>query len=180
MEQPENIANWYVLYTSARAERQVKERLDRMGVENWLPLHRCPRVWSDRIKMVDVPLFSSYVFVHCTERALRDLVNVYGVVRAIYYNGKAAVVRDEEIEAIKEFLAQASELPLCPGDEVEIICGMFKNVSGKIKKIKKSYLVLSLEQLGATVCVKLDTVVRLGGSKPEKKPAAKKKKYNIN
>lgn len=180
MEQPENIAKWYVLYTAARAEKQVKLRLDGMGIETWVPLHRCPRVWSDRIKMVDVPLFSSYVFVHCAERELRNLINVYGVARVIFYNGKAAVVRDEEIEAIKQFLAQASELPLCPGDEVEIVCGMFKNVSGKIKKIKKSYLVLSLEQLGATVCVKLDTVVRLGGSKQEKKPAPQKKKYNIN
>lgn len=160
MNNPHNTYNWYVLYTSPRAEKQVKERLDRIPMENWLPLHRCPRVWSDRIKMVDVPLFSSYVFVKCREYELRPLLAVYGVSRIVYYNGKPAVVREKEIETIREFLSQASEHPLCPGDEVEIVCGALKNVSGKIKKIKKSYLVLFLEQLGATVCVKLDTVIK--------------------
>lgn len=165
MKRPEDIVKWYVLYTSPRAEKQVKERLDRMALENWLPLHRCPRVWSDRVKMVDVPLFPSYVFVRCREYDLRPLLTVYGVSRIVYYNGKPAVVRDKEIEIIQQFLDQASEHPLCPGDEVDIVCGAFKNVSGKIKKIKKSYLVLFLEQLGATVCVKLDAVIKSGEKK---------------
>lgn len=175
MIRPEEIVRWHVLYTSPRAEKQVKERLDRMEVENWLPLHRCPRVWSDRVKMVDVPLFTSYIFVNCNEFKLRELPKVYGVSRIVYYNGKPAVVREQELEAIKKFLSEASELPLCPGDEVEIVCGAFKSVSGKVKKIKKSYLVLFLEQLGATVCVKLDAVVRNASQKPEKTPKKRKK-----
>lgn len=161
MVTPDKI-NWYVLYTSPRAEKQVKERIDAMGVECWLPLHRSPRVWSDRVKMVDVPLFNSYLFVHCTDSELRSLIRVYGVARIVYYNGKPAVVRQNEIDAINEFLEKASEHPLCPGEEVEILCGAMKHISGKVKKIKKNHLVLFLEQLGATVCVKLDDVARVG------------------
>lgn len=161
MVTPDKI-NWYVLYTSPRAEKQVKERIDAMGVECWLPLHRSPRVWSDRVKMVDVPLFNSYLFVHCTDLELRSLVRVYGVARIVYYNGKPAVVRQNEIDAINEFLEKASEHALCPGEEVEILCGAMKHISGKVKKIKKNHLVLYLEQLGATVCVKLDDVARVG------------------
>ena len=67
-------------------------------------------------------------------------------------------VEAKEIDAIQEFLDQASEHVLCPGEEVEILCGAMKHVSGKVKKIKKNHLVLYLEQLGATVCVKLDDV----------------------
>ena len=44
--------NWYVLYTAPRAEKQVQSRVDALGVECWLPLHRSPRVWSDRVKIV--------------------------------------------------------------------------------------------------------------------------------
>ena len=156
-----NDANWYVLYTAARAEKQVKERIDALGVECWLPLHRTPRVWSDRVKMVDIPLFSSYVFVRCTDPVLRDLIRVYGVSRIVYYNGKPAVVRQTEVDAIKEFLEMASEHPLIAGDEVEILCGAMKSVSGKVKKIKKSHALLFLEQLGATVCVRLEDVARV-------------------
>lgn len=160
MLQPNNTC-WYVLYTAARAEKQVKDRIDALGVECWLPLHRAPRVWSDRIKMVDIPLFSSYVFVKCTDPVLRDLIRVYGVSRIVYYNGKPAVVRQKEIDAIKEFLEKAAQHSLCAGEEVEILCGAMKSVSGKIKKVKKNHLVLYLEQLGATVCVKLDDVARV-------------------
>ena len=157
-----NNTNWYVLYTAPRAEKQVKERLDRNGVESWLPLHRSPRVWSDRVKMVDIPLFPSYIFVRCTDPVLRGLLLVYGVSRIVFYNGKPAIVRQKEVDAINEFLEQASEHPLCEGEEVEILCGAMKNVSGKVKKVKKNHLVLYLEQLGATVCVKLDDVARVG------------------
>lgn len=160
MLQPNN-AEWYVLYTAARAEKQVKERIDILGVECWLPLHRAPRVWSDRIKMVDIPLFSSYLFVKCTDPVLRGLIRVYGVSRIVFYNGKPAIVRQKEIDAIKEFLEKAAEHPLCAGEEVEILCGAMKSVSGKIKKVKKNHLLLYLEQLGATVCVKLGDVARV-------------------
>lgn len=156
-----NNTNWYVLYTAPRAEKQVKERLTAQNVECWLPLHRTPRVWSDRVKMVDIPLFTSYIFVRCTDSVLRSLLQVYGVSRIVYYNGKPAIVRQKEIDAIQVFLEQAAEHPLCTGDEVEILCGAMKNVSGKIKKIKKNHLLLYLEQLGATVCVSLGEVARV-------------------
>ena len=153
--------NWYVLYTAPRAEKQVENRIKALEVKCWLPLHRCPRVWSDRVKLVDVPLFNSYIFVYCTDAILRELLRVYGVIRIVYYDGKPAIVRQSEIDAIQEFLAQASNHPLCPGEEVEILCGAMKHVSGKKKKIKKHHLVLYLEQIGATVCVNLDAVVQL-------------------
>lgn len=153
-----NILNWYVLYTSPRAEKQVKDRIAIQGIEVWLPLHRAPRVWSDRVKIVEVPLFNSYIFVKCKEHELRDLLKIYGVARIVYYNGKPAIIRQKEIDAIKEFLEQASNRTLLVGDEVEILSGALKSKSGKVTKIKKNYLVLYLEQMGATVSVDLTEV----------------------
>ncbi len=157
--------DWNVLYTAPRAEKQVKERIDALGVECFLPLHRTPRVWSDRIKIVEVPLFNSYVFVRCTDEVLRSLLKVYGVSRIVYYDSKPAIVRQKEIEVIQDFLVQAANRVLCPGDEVEILVGAMKHVSGKIKRIKKKHLLLYLEQLGATVCVKLDEVAHVNRMK---------------
>jgi transcription antitermination factor NusG len=149
---------WYVLYTSSRAEKQVRERLLRQGVECWIPLHLAPRVWSDRVKVVEVPLFHSYVFVRCTERLLYSLSNVYGVSRIVHYDGKPAVVRPKEIEAIRDFLEQSANHRLLVGDEAEILVGAMKHVSGKVKRIGKSYLVLYIEPLRATVSVNLADV----------------------
>jgi transcription antitermination factor NusG len=154
--------NWYALYTFPRAEKKVKDRLDAMGKETYLPLHRAPRAWSDRVKIIDKPLFPSYIFIHCHESELYPLLwEAYGVTRIVYYCGRPAVIRPQEIDAIQQFLEQAAERPLCEGEEVEILAGLFKHVSGKIQKIKKKYLVLYIEQLGSMVSVDLTKVARV-------------------
>ncbi|MDR1402162.1 MAG: UpxY family transcription antiterminator [Tannerellaceae bacterium] len=150
--------NWYVLYTAPRAEKRVNERLIGQGIEAWLPVHRSPRVWSDRVKIVEIPLFSSYIFVKCREYELRDLLKVDGVARIIYYDGKPAVVLQKEINAIRKFLEEAANHTLVVGDEVEILAGAMKNISGKVRKIKKKYLVIYLEQMGVIAQVNLNEV----------------------
>lgn len=153
---------WYVLYTTARAEKQVELKLQAEGVETYLPLHKCPRKWSDRVKMVEMPLFSSYIFVNTTDEKLRTLIRVSGVARIVYYNGKPAVMRQKEIEAIREFVQKAAERECEFGlsEEVLVACGPLKDISGKIKKIGRKYLILHIEQMGITVCVKQNQVIR--------------------
>ncbi len=153
---------WYVLYTTARAEKHVELKLQAEGVETYLPLHKCPRKWSDRVKMVEMPLFSSYIFVYTTDEKLRTLIRVNGVARIVYYNGKPAVMRPKEIEAIREFVQKAAERECEFGlsEEVMVACGPLKDISGKIKKIGRKYLILHIEQMGITVCVKQNQVIR--------------------
>ena len=153
--------NWYALYTKPRAEKKVNERLQSIEVECYLPLHRAPRVWSDRVKIIDKPLFSSYIFVRCREPELHSLLQVYGVIRIVYYCGKPAVIRQKEINAIRAFLEQADHRELCVGEEVEILSGALKRISGKIRKIKKKYIVLYIKQIGANVCVNVSNVAHI-------------------
>jgi transcription antitermination factor NusG len=156
-----NTLNWYVLYTSPRAEKQVRDRITTHAIEVWLPLHQAPRVWSDRVKIVEIPLFNSYIFVKCKEHELHDLLKIYGVSRIVFYDGKPAVIRQREIDAIKDFLEQAANHTILVGDEVKILSGSMKNISGKVKKIKKKYLFIYLEQMGVTAQVDLSEVIPL-------------------
>jgi len=152
---------WFTLYTKPRFEKRVKEELELNNVECYLPLHRTPRVWSDRVKLVDMPLFNSYIFVKSKESEIRSLVRTTGVVRVVFYNGKPAVIREQEIEAIKKFIEVAAGKALCAGDEVEILAGSMKNKSGKIVKVNKKYLILCIEQFAATVCVNTESVASI-------------------
>lgn len=152
---------WYALYTTPRAEKQVKEKLEMNGVECYLPLHRTPRVWSDRVKLVDVPLFHSYIFVQCKESEVLSLKRITGVVRIVFYDGKPAVIRQKEIDAIKSFLVEAEGKMLCTGDEVEILAGSMRHLSGTILRIKKKYLILRIDRLAAEVCVNTENVAPL-------------------
>ena len=150
--------SWYALYTKPRAEKKVNERLQEKGVECYLPLHRAPCIWSDRVKLIDKPLFTSYIFVRCSEPELHALLHINGVLRVVYYCDRPAVIRQKEIDAILSFLEQAANRKLCVGEEVEILSGVLKRISGKIQKIKKNYLLLTIERIGATVCVNLSNV----------------------
>lgn len=154
---------WFVLYTYPRAEKQVEARLRQQGFDVWLPLHRSPRMWSDRVKYVDMPLFNSYIFIHTTPENLFNVTRTYGVARIVYFDSRPAEMRQSEIDAIREFLTLADSRELMPGDEVEILCGAMKNITGKVRKVKKRYVLLYLEQLGATVCVDTQKVVRVSG-----------------
>ena len=155
--------DWYVLYTSPRAEKLVEKRLELTGVKTFLPLHLAPRRWSDRIKLIEVPLYPSYIFVFSNNHKVRECLGVQGVVRIIYHNGSPAIVAEREITAIQSFLeqARAKELSYSLNEEVLIACGSLKDISGKIKRIGKKYLLLHLEQIGLTVSVAMDQVKKM-------------------
>jgi transcription antitermination factor NusG len=161
-------AKWYALYTAPRAEKKVEERLSAIGVSCYLPEIKEMKKWSDRVKTVETPLFRSYIFVNCKSSELLALNKIYGVVRVVYYNGKPALIRDYEIEQIREFLGKADNCELVSGDKVDIVCGALassKRMSGKIIRTKGKYLILILDQLGIKACVKRTDVIKSAHAK---------------
>ena len=154
--------NWYILYTAARAEKQVEKRLNLDGIETFLPLHLSPRKWSDRVKLVEVPLFSSYIFVRTTDEILRTLVSLPGISRIVYFNCGPAIVRQKEIDAIRQFVKEANgkECTFGVDEEVLIACGPLKDISGKVKKVRKEQVILYIEQIGMSVSINLNQIVK--------------------
>ncbi|MDD2285563.1 MAG: UpxY family transcription antiterminator [Paludibacter sp.] len=158
----ENKEAWYVIYTAPKAEKQVQQRLTEQGVEAFLPLHLSPRKWSDRVKLVEMPLFPSYLFVYTRRTALYDLVRIPGIARIIYFEGQPAVVRPREISAIRQFLeyANGKACRIELDDEVRVAVGPLKDSGGKVIKIGKKYAILLLDKLGLQAQVALDAVVK--------------------
>lgn len=155
-------AAWYIIYTAPRAEKRVAERLEDEGLEVFLPLHKTPRRWSDRIKLVEVPLFPSYVFIHARKNQLYDLLKIPGVAHFLHFGGEPATLNLKEIKAIKEFLsyAEGRETKIEVQDEVKIAAGPMINKEGKVLKITKKYVLLRVNKLGYSVQVDLDAVIK--------------------
>jgi transcriptional antiterminator RfaH len=153
---------WYPLYTRSRFEKQAYQQLIKSGYEAFLPMQKSIRQWSDRKKIVEVPLISSYVFVRISRNKLFDVVNVYGISRYISFHGQPAIARDEEIEILKRALLNNNEIEvkdglLNTGTEVKFSTGAFSGYSGKvIKQSGKNKLVVELEGLGKTILVTVD------------------------
>lgn len=132
------------------------------GVEVFLPLHLSPRKWSDRVKYVEMPLFSSYIFVRTTHEVLYSLLKTYGVSRIVYYQGKPAIVRDSEIERIQLFVekARGKACEFVYDDEVKVAAGPLVNVQARVMKQVGDQLYLKVEQIGVTIRISSDQVIK--------------------
>jgi transcription antitermination factor NusG len=156
--------NWYVIYTKPRHEKKAAEMLNSMGIEAYCPQKTQIKQWSDRKKIVEIPLFNSYLFVNISESNRATVFSVPNVVRYIYWCGAPAIVRNQEIEEIKRWLNDFDhnelEVNVYKADQkVRILSGGFINHEAKIVKQKGKYLVMTLEGLGLVLRVKLDHMI---------------------
>ena len=152
--------NWYALYTKPRWERKVAAELEEKGIESYCPVTTEVRQWSDRKKKVTSPLFKSYVFVRLKDKERAKVFDVPGVVQYIFWLGKPAIIRDREIEIIREWLEddRVEEVEvdhLTPGDKITISNGSFKGQEAIISEISKKRIRLILRSLDCVVNVRV-------------------------
>ena len=152
--------NWYVIYTKSRCEKAVSEKLALVGIEVYCPLLKRKKLWSDRWKWVEEPLFRSYCFVHIDEKGKDKVFSVPGVVRYVYHCGRPAIVRNKEMELLKNWLMQYDHESIATGnlnvnDRIRIRSGALIDKEAKVIETRGSYAVLFLEDLGLQVRVDL-------------------------
>ncbi|HEY8397249.1 MAG TPA: UpxY family transcription antiterminator [Flavihumibacter sp.] len=154
--------HWYALYTKPRWEKKVHELMLRRGMESYCPLNKVRKKWSDRYKMVEEPLFKSYVFVRITDDEKSNVRLVDGVVNFVYWLGKPAQVREEDILKIKRFLndyenVRVEQMPdLRPGDKVVITSGIFMEQEGTVISSDRKRVEVLIESLGCKLIATLD------------------------
>lgn len=144
---------WYAVYTKSRWEKKVYRLLQEKGIESYCPLNKVYRKWSDRMKVVEEPLFKSYVFVRVTELEKVPVRMTNGVMNFVYWLGKPAIVKDREIETIKLFLKDYEQIEvipvsLQPGQEINIPSGIFMGEQARVEKVKKNYVIVTIKSLG--------------------------------
>lgn len=149
---------WHVIYTKPRNELKVAARLEGLGLEVYCPTTTQVRQWSDRKKKITVPLFSCYVFVKLDGSNRNTVFEVPGVVRFLFSLGAYALVKDSEIETIRQWNNQKEHSALVTegltkGDLVYIASGAFKSHEAIILELGKNQLKLLLPGLGFAVRV---------------------------
>lgn len=146
---------WYVIYTKPRNEKKVADRLQQIDITAYCPMVTVVKQWSDRKKKVQVPLLNSYVFVHLNDKERETVFQISGVVRYLFWLGKPAIVRDEEIaalqEGLKETLSSYEVQGIKIGDAVSIPSGPFHGKEGIVRQISKNSLQLILKELGVLI-----------------------------
>ncbi|MBN9379418.1 MAG: UpxY family transcription antiterminator [Chitinophagaceae bacterium] len=152
---------WYVVYTKPRWEKKVYNLLVEKGIEGYCPLNRTRKKWSDRVKWIEEPLFKSYVFVLVAEEDQTAVRMINGVVNFVYWLGKPAVVKREEIETIRKFLHDYRDVEAVPFDlrentQVTILQGAFMDKKGVVRKIINNKVQVIIGCIGYSLVAVVD------------------------
>lgn len=155
--------SWYALQTRARHEKVVAERLQQSGVATFLPTVREEHRWSDRKKMVEVPLFGCYVFAKLLpENRQRMLVlSTSGVLQIVGVRGDGLSIPEEQIENIRTLVAQRVTWTTCPflkiGQRVRIRSGALNGIEGiLVSRAGDNTLVVSVDVIQRSLAIRIE------------------------
>jgi transcription antitermination factor NusG len=153
---------WFALQVRARHETGIADYLGNKGYEQFLPLYKCRKRWSDRIKQVDVPLFPGYLFCRFNPQNRLPILKAPGVVRIVGTGRSPIPVCDKEIESLQ--ILVASGLPNQPcgflkaGDRARIEAGPLRGAEGLFVRFKGNcHLILSVTLLQRAVAIEIDS-----------------------
>jgi transcriptional antiterminator RfaH len=152
---------WYAVYTRPRAEKLVYERLVEVNIETFLPLQKTYRMWSDRKKMVEKPLLSSYIFVKTTSKNFPLVYKTTGVVKFVSFEGQPVSIPENQIDNLRLLINSDAEIQVtsekfAPGDNVEVVNGALIGLTGELIKIgSQNRVVVRIDRLDQNLILKI-------------------------
>jgi len=152
---------WYALYTRPRAEKLVYQRLVEEGIETFLPLQKTYRMWSDRKKLVEKPLLSSYIFVKTNKKNFPRVYKVNGIVKFISFEGQPVSIPQKQIDNLRLLINSDAEIEVttekfAQGDNVEVVNGALIGLTGELIKIgSKNRVVVRIDRLDQNLILKI-------------------------
>ncbi len=154
--------HWYAVYTVCRHEKSVARHLEQREIESFLPVYRAQHRWKDGSKMIlDLPLFSGYIFVRIHRKDRVKVLDVPGVLFLLgATNSQPTPLPDFEIETLRSGLdpLRAEPYPiLTVGDRVRIRVGALAGMEGILVRKKNNFrIVLTLDLLMQSIAVEVN------------------------
>jgi transcription antitermination factor NusG len=174
IDQLESPHAWYALYTRHQHEKTVAHILTNKGFDTLLPLYQVARKWTDRTKLLFLPLFPCYVFLRGDLERRLDIMTTPGIHSLVSSAGQPLAIPPAEIDAIQRAVESGSHIEPHPllkcGDWVRVKHGPLEGVRGILVRKRNLYrLILSVEMLGKAASVEIDAflVERLSRKSPD-------------
>jgi transcription termination/antitermination protein NusG len=154
------IRPWFALRVKPNYEKPVSTALRGKGFEEFLPLCRSRRQWSDRVKVMDRPLFPGYLFCRLNLEDRMPLLTTPGFLYIVGVGKNPHPVEESEVAAIQSMLQ--SGLPVSPwpslvvGQKVELKNGPLRGLQGVLTKVANHHrLYVSVTLLKRSVSVEV-------------------------
>ena len=156
-------SSWYAIHTRPRNEKWIAQQLQEKRVFTFLPLLQQIHQWSDRRSMVEVPMFSCYVFVRIPQTTAERLkvLRTPGVLAFVGSERQGTTIPDEQIEslqtAIREKIPCAAHPFISVGQRVRIRGGSLDGTQGiLVRQGSEQSVVVSVELLQRSVAIRVE------------------------
>ena len=153
---------WFAVQTKPRHEKRVAAGLEEKGVLVFLPLFSAVHQWSDRRRLVELPLFTNYVFVRIgAEREVRiPVLRTSGVVGFVGMRGLGIPIPDEQIHAVRTILRERVSVTPYPflnvGQRVRIRGGSLDGIEGFLLAVNcDSSLIVSVHGIQRSLAIRI-------------------------
>ena len=152
---------WFAVWTRSRHEQVVRDQLERLQLESFLPTVTKWSRWKDRKKRIDWPLFPGYCFARFDPLKRLPVLKCTGVVNIVSVDGEPAPIPAYELDGVRRLIESELAHDPCPlipeGSRVEVMHGPLKGVIGRlVRKRERARLVLAVDLIGQAVSVEVD------------------------
>lgn len=152
---------WFVIYTRPRWEKKVNSLLQQQDIITYCPLRKVKNQWADRVKEVELPLFSCYIFVYINSKEELKVRSVSGVINFVCFMQKPARIVDAVIDGIRHCLAAFPQAEIIDirqletGDRVRIKEGLMSRKEGHVMKLQGKNVLLIIDHLNCALITKI-------------------------
>jgi transcription antitermination factor NusG len=152
---------WFALRVKSRCEKVTAASLRNRGYEEFLPLYRSRRLWSDRWVELELPLFPGYVFCRFDPQDRLPILTIPSLVHVVGIGKTPLPVEDGEIAAVQTVVRSGLAARPWPylnvGDVVRVQYGALRDLEGILIEVRKRHrLVVSITLLQRSVAVEID------------------------
>jgi transcription antitermination factor NusG len=187
-QQPENHlsgkeARWFAVYTNYKREKMVASRFEKKGIEYFLPLQKVTRRYTRKVKHLELPLISCYIFVKIQKKQYAPVAETLDVLKFIKFSRNLIAIPEAEINIMRLVVGEGIEIEaresrnidLRSGDKVEILGGNLTGMKGTLleQKNEKNFAI-ELENMGLSLIIDVDPSllqkVRSGSARTDSEP----------
>ena len=164
---------WFAVYTRYKREKMVNKRLQKKGIHTYLPLQQVKRHYTRKVKHLELPLISCYIFTKITKKEYVSVLEDPDVVHFVRIANDLIAIPEDQIELLRRIVGEGIEVEVESGnyrigDEVEVIGGQLTGLRGRLMdKEGEKFFLVELDFIDTRLRMKIDPkYLRTAGPRP--------------
>lgn len=152
---------WRIVYTRSKWEKKADELLKRSGIVSYCPVVKTVKKWADRKKTIEVPLFTSYIFVHVNHQEQERVLQTDGIVGYVRDFGQTAEISLKDMASVRDLVNNYEDIECIniksykKGDHVIVNDDILFDLGGEVIEVRGKKVLLLMKGLDCGLIAKV-------------------------